>query len=112
MPQRVRLASISRSSSEAPLNWTPDTLTDSTCGAMPSVMPKLELAACLLEHPMAERQHRAGPLGDRNEGGGREQAARLVVPPDQRLEPDDASRGELDLRLVVELELALLQRDS
>ena len=44
-----------------------------------------------------------------NEAGA-EQAARLVVPPDQRLEPDNAPGGELDLRLVVELELAAVQR--
>ncbi len=42
---------------------------------------------------------------------GVEQAARLVIPPDQRLEPDDAPGGELDLGLVVELELALVQSE-
>ena len=76
------------------------------------VTPEFELPACFLEHPMTERQYGAGPFRDRDEGRGSEQAARLVVPPDQRLEPNNASRGELDLRLVIELKLALLDRDS
>ena len=59
---------------------------------------------------MADRQYEAGPFGDGDEGGRGEQAARRVVPPDQRLEPDNAPGGELDLRLVVELELAAVQR--
>jgi hypothetical protein len=35
--------------------------------------------------------------------------SRLVVPSDQRLQPDDPASGKLDLRLVVELELALIE---
>lgn len=61
---------------------------------------------------MPDWQNRSGALGDRNERGRREHAAGPVVPSDQRLEPDDASGSELDLRLVVELEFALVQGDS
>jgi len=38
-----------------------------------------------------------------------EQPARFVVPSDQRLDANDPARRELDLRLIVELELAVLQ---
>ena len=61
---------------------------------------------------MPEWQYGAGPFGDRDEGVGGEQPARLMVPPDQRLKPDNASRGELDLGLVVEFKLTLLDRGS
>ena len=72
-------------------------------------MPELELAAGLLEHPIAELKRGAGPLGDRNELAGGQQPSRLVVPSNQRLQPDDPASGKLDLRLVVELELALIE---
>ena len=52
MSHRIRLASISRSSSETLLNWTPDTLTESTCGAIALGMPELELLAGLIENPI------------------------------------------------------------
>jgi hypothetical protein len=100
---RVKLASISRSSSDATLNWTPDTLTDSTCGAMPSARQSLSWLHASFEYPMTDRQYEPGPLGDGDEGGGGEQPASRVVPPDQRLKAGNAPSGELDLRLVVQL---------
>jgi len=72
-------------------------------------VPELELAAGLLEHPIAELKRGPGPLGDRNELAGCQQPSRLVVPSDQGLQPDDTAGGKLDLRLVVELELALIE---
>jgi hypothetical protein len=35
-----------------------------------------------------------------------------VIPPDQRLKTDDTPVGELDLRLIVELKLALVQSEA
>ena len=52
----------------------------------------------------------AGLLGERDERQRRDQAAGRVLPADERLEPDDPVGREVDQRLVVEAQLAALDR--
>ena len=63
--------------------------------------------AGLVQHPGAERHDQAGLLGDRQELAGQDQALLRVAPAQQGLEADHRLGGRPDLRLVVELELAL-----
>jgi hypothetical protein len=72
--------------------------------------PGHRLPAGLLDHPAAERHDQPGALGDRDEIERRDQPAGRVLPADQRLEADHPVAGQLDGRLVVQLELAALQR--
>jgi hypothetical protein len=55
------------------------------------------------QHEVAERRDETGLLGERNELGRRDVAARRVRPAQQRLEADDVVRFEVDERLVVDL---------
>src|SRR5207237_535890 len=61
-------------------------------------------------HPRTDRDNQPGILGDGNEIGWRNEAAGRVTPADQRLERADAVLLEVKQRLVVELELAALDR--
>src|SRR6185312_16840566 len=78
----------------------------------PLGLPELELLAGRIENPLSQRQDGSGLLGNGDEGARHQQAPRLVIPPDQRLKTDNAPVGELDLRLIVELELALVQSEA
>ena len=73
-------------------------------------LPGPGLAARLAHDELADRDHQAGLLGDRDELRRRDQAALGVVPPDERLHRDDVAVGQADDRLVVEDELAALDR--
>src|SRR5438270_6841774 len=61
------------------------------------------------EHPGADRQQQVALLELGEEGVGEEQPVARVVPAEQRLDRDRAAALELDDRLVVEDELALLE---
>ncbi|OIQ76602.1 hypothetical protein GALL_417180 [mine drainage metagenome] len=69
--------------------------------------PRRNARAGGVEHPLAELDDQAGLLGHRDELTRREQAAHRVVPAQQGLGPDDGARA-VELRLVVQLELAEL----
>ena len=56
-----------------------------------------------------EGQDQVGRLGDGDELAGHHDSASRAVPAHERLDPDDGFRGEVDLRLVVNAELAPLQ---
>src|SRR5439155_599085 len=58
-----------------------------------------------------ERVDQVGVLRDGDELPGGDRSTLRVVPAHQRFDPDDAPVGEHDLRLVVHLQLALLQRE-
>src|SRR5262249_60274814 len=69
------------------------------------IAPLLELPASALERPAAKRRNRAGAFGHRNERAGADQPALRMAPAQQRLDAGNASRVQLDLRLVEQLEL-------
>src|ERR1700719_138487 len=76
------------------------------------IAPPLELAATLLEHPMSERDDCPCPLRDRDENRRHDEAARRVVPANQRLQPDDSARVDFHQRLIIELELGAADREA
>ncbi len=73
-------------------------------------LPGAELAARLRDDPPTHRDDEPGLLRDRDELGRREQPTARMVPPDERLEAEGPARAEVDDRLVVEDELAALER--
>ena len=66
--------------------------------------------AGLAQHPGAERHHQAGILGDRQKLARQDQALLRMAPAQQGLEADHRLGPGLDLRLVMELELAVWRR--
>ena len=72
-------------------------------------LPGLGARAGLAQHPLAERNDEPGILGDRDELGRRHQAGIGLRPANQRLGADDARRGKVHLRLIVQRELAALE---
>ena len=78
--------------------------------ARPRIPPFPCLATGRLEDPSAERQDESCLLGQRDEGERGDEATVGMLPADERLEPDDAIRFEVDERLVVEAEFASLDR--
>jgi len=73
-------------------------------------LPRLHLPAGLIADPAPELLHRPGTLRNGNERAGREQSARLVIPPHQGLDAGQAPGRELDLRLIVKFKFAVLDR--
>ncbi len=72
--------------------------------------PAHRLSASGSQDPFGQRQDQAAAFGDRDELGWRHVAPVGVVPPQERLDADDALRGEIDLGLIGEAELFLAQR--
>src|SRR6185312_12277916 len=72
--------------------------------------PVFELTRRFAQCPSAHCNDHARSLEQRNEIAGRHKASFGIVPTDQRLEPDNPPRSELDLRLVIEDELLGLDR--
>ena len=58
------------------------------------------------QRPATERHDQVGAFGDRDEGRGRDRAARRVVPAQQGLRPGAAPVGQADAGLVVQRQLA------
>ena len=71
-------------------------------------MPGDHLPAGLAQRALAERLDHAGLLGDRDELGRRNQAARRIAPAQQRLDAAGPAGLHVDLRLVDEEKLAIL----
>src|SRR4029079_3588224 len=67
-----------------------------------------EIAAGTAQYPAAELHRQSGELGDGQEFGGGHQAADLVRRAQEVSDRDDRARGEQQARLVVQLELVLL----
>ena len=84
-------------------SWRGDRLTRSRSRGRPRGAPVGGLAAGLVEHPVADRDDQAGLLGDRDEARGADQAARRVLPAQQRLDADDAAVSRARPRLVEQL---------
>ena len=74
------------------------------------VAPGLDGAAGFGEHPAAELDDLAGFLGRGDERARHYQAVVRVVPAHQRLDAEQFALGEVDDRLVLEEELAALER--
>ena len=62
------------------------------------------------QHPFADLADQAGFLGQRNELGRRDRPAGRMLPADQRFEPGDLLAGGADDRLVMDRQLAALDR--
>jgi hypothetical protein len=73
--------------------------------AQPLVAPDPVLAAGCAQHPGRQRRDEADVLGQPDELARPHQPALGMVPADQRLDPDQPVRGEVELRLVVDDEL-------
>ena len=74
------------------------------------IAPCARLATGRLEHPAAERQDQPRLLGQGDERNWWDQATDGMLPADEGLEPDDPFGREVDQRLVVQAELAALDR--
>src|SRR5207302_2730627 len=74
------------------------------------VVPAAPLATCLLEHPLSERHDQAHLLGDRDERVRSDSPAPRMVPAHERLHLDDATAVQIDDGLVMDSELASLER--
>jgi hypothetical protein len=85
-------------------------LTPSSAAARGKRSLQRRLPAGLAQHPAADRHDQAGLLGERDELERRHEPALGVVPAHERLDAGDPAVVELDDRLVVELELAVLER--
>jgi hypothetical protein len=85
-------------------------LTAIRSSAAPLPLPGDRLPAGLLEHPAADRHDRAAVLGERNEGVGADPAALRMLPAQQRLDAEHAAAADVELRLVLDLELATVER--
>ena len=72
--------------------------------------PARELAAGLAQHPAPERHDQPALLGDRDERAREHDPLLRVAPAHQRLDGDDPALVEVDERLVVELELVVVER--
>ena len=93
-------------------NWRADRLTlmaRSGRGREPP-LPVPQLVARGLEDPPPDRQDEPGLLGQRDERERRHEAARRVLPAQQRLHAQHGARVEVDQRLVVEPQLGALDR--
>ena len=69
-----------------------------------------DLTTGFLDHPPAEGYDQARLIGQRNELRGMEQSSLGMIPTEQRLNRQDASRRDVDDRLIGDVELAPLQR--
>eukprot|EP01136_Pigoraptor_vietnamica_P033089 Opistho-1_new@95611 len=74
--------------------------------------PQRGLAHRLAQHPVTQRDDEAALLRDRNELARRDVAEVGISPAQQRLGTDHRARGDVDLRLVVQPEVAALQRQA
>ena len=70
--------------------------------------PPLGLPAGLGDHPPADVDDDPGLLGQGDELAGRDETAVGPLPAHERLEADDPSRGEVELRLVVEAQFLVV----
>lgn len=77
---------------------------------VPILFPLLALADGLGQHVPGQRLDERGSLGDRDELGGDEEAVARVLPPDERLDPRHLARLQVEYRLIVEDELAGVDR--
>src|SRR5437899_3936759 len=79
-------------------------------GLEPGVLPGPGLRAGGLQYPGADRLNQPGLFGERYEPCRRNPAQIRIVPAEQGLDRIDFAAGEADLRLIVKLELAVLER--
>ena len=107
----ARRASSTATSPSGWRSWAGETLT-ATASGQPFRPPGLRLAAGLAQDPGTQRMDEAARLRHRHELAGQHQAALRVVPAHQRLDRGEAAALEVELRLVVQHELAALERPA
>src|ERR671936_1743697 len=81
-------------------------------GARTARLPRAEVGAGLPQHPFADLHDEAAFFQDGNEFGGRNHAARRMLPAKQRLRAARPLAFQLELRLVNEPELLALERPA
>lgn len=74
--------------------------------------PGARLTAGLADHPFSDRENQPGFLSQRNELIRCDKTFSRIIPAQERLDPDDLLGCQVDLRLVVQLELAFGQRPA
>ena len=77
---------------------------------MALLVPDVQLAAGLVDHPVADINDHAGLLGNRQKLVRRQQAARRVLPAQQRFEANDRPARRAVLRLIEQTQLVAIQR--
>ncbi len=75
-------------------------------------MPLPRLLAGGPQHPLPDRNDQPGGLGDRNELGRRYDPELGMGPAQQGFHPGHLARGQADLRLIVQRQLAALERTA
>src|SRR3546814_294205 len=75
-----------------------------------AIEPGFGLAASLAQHPLPYRHDEAAILGNADELLWQDEAARGMVPADQRFGASNLVRTEIDLGLVMQHEFLLFQR--
>ncbi len=75
-------------------------------------LPVLAVQGRSLDHPLSHGDDQTTRFQDRQESSGRDETGVRIVPPDQGFHALDAPRLHVDLRLIVELELLPLHRDT
>src|SRR5205085_10138248 len=75
-----------------------------------ALLPVAQLFARGAQHPLADRDDAADLLRKRDEMLRLDESEARLVPANQRFEPDDLSRRDFHLRLVIELEFLPLHR--
>src|SRR5260370_26100144 len=76
------------------------------------LLPSARLTTRFLEHPLADRNDETGLFGDRYERCWRDQPALGMLPADECFPARDAPRFQPDQRLIVNPELAALEREA
>ena len=78
-------------------------------GGAPGIAPAGKLPACFQQHPVPERADQPGLLAQGNEDPRQDEALLGVAPAQEGLETGESTLGQRHLRLVVQLELTVLQ---
>src|SRR5690606_19064549 len=77
--------------------------------AGPSRLPRLVLTASLTQNPLSQSDNRAAFFRQTDESVRHDEAEFRVVPADKGFDGDDAPLAKIDLRLIVDAELAFDQ---
>ena len=72
------------------------------------IRPCFHLPAGRTQHPITEAHHQSGLFGQWYEFGRRDEAECPVLPPHQGFEADELAARQIDLRLIVQAQLALI----
>ena len=107
---RAAWSSRSTSSRSSGRTWRGETFTERRGASSPASCQPAQRLASLADHPAPDRSIEPDLLGEADELERRHQPERGVLPADERLRAERLARPRVDDRLVVEPELAALDR--